>query len=227
MGIQQRDYEQLLAKCSSYQGALTLLRQHRPYLEMLPSMRRPQESIVTIPLPNIRVRRPVDGPAKIVAYRRSVEAVPCDLAMLMCDPQWKIKTGVDVVLFIHRPDEEFSELLLRWRQTQTLLSETYEWVMPTAYDHMLNEGGERPYPLFIVFPQTPEHILLGLQGAGLPAVVFQTSFWSDPEEKARLIEPPRLESDELTDIDDGALQELQQELGIDLESAEGPEDAVD
>ena len=34
MAIQQGDYENLLARCSDYQGALALLKQQRPYLEM-------------------------------------------------------------------------------------------------------------------------------------------------------------------------------------------------
>ena len=194
-----------------------MLKQHRPYLEMLPSMRRPQESIVTIPLPNISIRRAIDGHLGPVSTRREVVSLPCDSVMLMCDPEWKIKTGVDVVLFIHRPDEDFSELLSRWRHTQILLSENYEWLMPMQHEHLLNEGSERPYPLFITFPQTPERIIRGLNGAGLPVIVYKPTLWSDPEERADLVDPPQFESEELTDDGDAALREW----GIDMDMEGG------
>ena len=216
MAIQSGDYEHLLARCSDYQGALAILKQHRPYLEMLPSMRRPQESIVTIPLPNLSIRRAVDNsPAGPVGKRREVVSLPCDVVILMCDPEWKIKTGVDVVLFIHRPDEDFSELLYRWRQTQILMSDNYEWLMPMQYEHLLNEGSERPYPLFVVFPQTPERIIRGLNGAQLPVVVYTPTLWSDPEDRAE-VNSPQAESEELTD--DGA--EALRDWGIDIEIAD-------
>lgn len=214
MAIHQGDYENLLARCSDYQGALVLLKQHRPYLEMLPSIRRPQESIVTIPLPNVSLRRTVDSAVGPVSHRRQVVALPCDLAILMCDPEWKIKTGVDVILFIHRPDEDFSELLSRWRQTQILLSENYEWLMPMRHRHLINEGSERPYPLFVTFPQTPERVIRGLNGAELPVVLYTPTLWSDPEERSGLVELPQFESEELL-VDDG--DEALREWGIDIE----------
>ena len=193
-----------------------MLKQHRPYLEMLPSMRRPQESIVTIPLPNLSIRRAVDSSsAGPVSKRREVVSLPCDVVILMCDPEWKIKTGVDVVLFIHRPDEDFSELLYRWRQTQILMSDNYEWLMPMQYEHLLNEGSERPYPLFVVFPQTPERIIRGLNGAQLPVVVYTPTLWSDPEDRAE-VNTPQAEAEEL--IDDG--EEALREWGIDIEIAD-------
>lgn len=216
MATHQGDYENLLAECSDYRGALALLKQYRPYLEMLPSMRRPQESIVTIPLPNIRIRRTVDGHLGPVNTHREVVSLPCDSVMLMCDPEWKVKTGVDVVLFIHRPDEDFSELLSRWRHTQILLSENYEWLMPMQHEHLINEGSERPYPLFITFPQTPERIIRGLNGAGLPVVVHTPTLWSDPEERSSLVQPLQVESDELTDEGDETLREW----GIDIEATD-------
>lgn len=216
MAIQQGDYENLLARCSDYRGALALLKQHRPYLEMLPSIRRPQESIVTIPLPNISVRRSIHSATGPVSHRREVVPLPCDLALLMCDPEWKIKTGVDVVLFIHRPDEDFSELLSRWRQTQILLSENYEWQMPTQYQHLLNEGSERPYPLFVTFPNTPERIIRGLNGAKLPVIFYTPTLWSDPEERSDLVISPQIESEELTDDGDDDLREW----GIDIEATD-------
>lgn len=216
MATQQGDYEHLLARCSDYRGALALLKQYRPYLEMLPSMRRPQDSIVTIPLPNVSIRRAIDSHMGPINTRREVVALPCDVVMLMCDPEWKIKTGVDVVLFIHRPDEDFSELLYRWRQTQIILSENYEWLMPMEYEHLLNEGSERPYPLFITFPQTPERIIRGLTGARLPLVVYKPTLWSDPEERAELVSPTVVDTEEL--MDDG--EEILRDWGIDIEAAD-------
>ncbi|MEM8610742.1 MAG: hypothetical protein AAGF93_01900 [Cyanobacteria bacterium P01_H01_bin.105] len=216
MAIQSGDYENLLARCSDYRGALAMLKQHRPYLEMLPSVRRPQESIVTIPLPNVSIRRSIDSPMGPINKRREVVSLPCDLVILMCDPEWKIKTGIDVVLFIHRPDEDFSELLYRWRQTQILLSENYEWLMPIQYEYLLNEGSERPYPLFVTFPHTPERIIRGLNGAQLPVIVYTPTLWSDPDDRADLVNSPQFESEELTDDGEEALREW----GIDIEIAD-------
>ena len=216
MATYQSDYEHLLARSSDYRGALALLKQQRPYLEMLPSMRRPQDSIVTIPLPNISVRHDIDNPLGPISRRREVVSLPCDVAMLMCDPEWKIKTGVDVVLFIHRPDEDFSGLLSRWRRTQILLSENYEWLMPMQHEHLLNQGAERPYPLFITFPQTPERIIRGLNGAGLPVIVYTPTLWSDPEERAGLVSTHKNETEELVDDGDDDLGEW----GIDIEATD-------
>lgn len=186
MAVQFLHYETLLAHCSDYAGALSLLKHYRPYLETLPSMRRPQDSIVTIPLPNIRVRRSAGAALGPAASARQVVPLPCDVVLLMCDPEWKIKTGVEIFLFIHRPDEEFSEILTRWRQTQALLEEGYEWLMPQQQQHLLNEGADQPYPLFVLFPQTPTRILRGLRGAGLPVIVHT----SDPTQAIATDSPP-------------------------------------
>ncbi|MGC1396719.1 MAG: hypothetical protein WA828_20860, partial [Coleofasciculaceae cyanobacterium] len=97
--------------------------------------------------------------------------LPCDVALLMCDPEWKIKTGVEIFIFIHRPHEDFSDLLSRWRQTQVLLDKDYEWLMPHRYKHILSDGANRIYPLFVVFPETPERIQRGLLSASLPSVM--------------------------------------------------------
>jgi hypothetical protein len=94
------------------------------------------------------------------------------VALLMCDPEWKIKTGVEIFVLIHRPQEDFSDLLRRWRHTQILLNGSYEWLLPQKYQHLLSDGSDSGYPLFVIFPETPERILKGLNGAGLPAVVF-------------------------------------------------------
>ncbi|MEM8805607.1 MAG: hypothetical protein AAGF01_06230 [Cyanobacteria bacterium P01_G01_bin.38] len=213
MAVQPADYEALLAQCSHYQGAIALLKRYRPYLETLPSMRRPQESVVTIPLPNIRIRQ--EGSATIgpINRTRKVVALPCDLALLMCDPEWKIKTGIEIFIFIHRPDEDFSEILSRWRRAQQLLNDGYEWVMPRQHQYLLTEGTDVPYPLFVAFPQTPARIIQGLKGAGLPVIVTATR----PEEPATgEIVKHRLSGDEvaLEDGDEKALDDLMLDLGM-------------
>ncbi|MGD1851672.1 MAG: hypothetical protein ACFCBU_14120, partial [Cyanophyceae cyanobacterium] len=121
MGITQQDYEGLLADYSNPGKAIELLREHRPYLEMLPSMRRPLESILTIALPLVRVETQLlassalsvirdrqrnrwaeDEAATAVAQglegeqKRLPIQLPCDLALLMCDPEWQVKTGVEI-----------------------------------------------------------------------------------------------------------------------------------
>jgi hypothetical protein len=174
MPVKQSDYEASLAEYSNQEAALALLKKHRPYLEMIPSMRRPKESAIAIPLPLVRIRNP-NPPAgynsvNLNAVQGAV-CLPCDVGILMCDPEWKIKTGVEIFIFIHRPHEDFSNLLMRWRQTQVLLDKDYEWLMPPRYKHVLSEGASRIYPLFVVFPETAERIQRGLMGASLPFVV--------------------------------------------------------
>ncbi|HEY9905412.1 MAG TPA: hypothetical protein V6D43_23780 [Candidatus Sericytochromatia bacterium] len=174
MPVKQSDYEASLAEYSNQDAAIALLKKHRPYLEMIPSMRRPDESLIAIPLPIVRIRNP-NPPAgynsvNLTAVQGAI-CLPCDVGILMCDPEWKIKTGVEIFVFIHRPHEDFSDLLTRWRQTQVLLDKDYEWLMPPRYKHVLSEGANRIYPLFVVFPETPERIGRGLLGAGLPFVM--------------------------------------------------------
>lgn len=172
MSIQQFHYEELLAEYSSQIGAIELLKQHRPYFELIPSLRRPQESLIAIPLPIVRLSQN-NTSAKhsgVVKPGRQATCLPCDIAVLMCDPEWKIKTGAEILVFIHRPDEEFSELLNRWRQTQVYLDNGYEWVMPSRYKHILSEGADKVHPLFVIYEQTPERVKLGLKGAYLPFV---------------------------------------------------------
>lgn len=173
MSVKKIHYEEVLAECSDYRGTLALLKQFRPYLELIPSMRRPQESVLTIPLPLIRLR--ADNAAGTTVR------LPVDLAILMCDPEWKIKTGVEILVFIHQPQEDFSDLLGRWRQTQIGLSQNYEWVMPKQQEHILAEGAEETLPLFVLFPETSERIRRGLRGTNLPFVV-QTVYAIDDED---------------------------------------------
>ncbi|MBW4669750.1 MAG: hypothetical protein KME60_20630 [Cyanomargarita calcarea GSE-NOS-MK-12-04C] len=162
MPVQKSHYEASLAEYSNSLGAIALLKLHRPYLEMIPSLRRPDESLIAIPLPIVRLR---STPAL------DTISLPCDLAILMCDPEWKIKTGVELFIFIHRPHEDFSDLLGRWRQIQVWLDKDYEWLMPLRHSHILSEGTNTRYPLFVVFPDTPERIKRGLVGADLPFVI--------------------------------------------------------
>lgn len=162
-------YEAVLAECCEASGAIALLKRYRPYLELLPSMRRPDESLITIPLPIVRFRS-LNASSSSGSAGTEATCLPCELAILMCDPEWKIKTGIEVFVFIHRAQEDFSDLLSRWRQTQVILSRGYEWDLPLRYKHILNEGCDNPYPLFVVFEETPERIKRGLKGAFLPFV---------------------------------------------------------
>ncbi|MDF5723093.1 MAG: hypothetical protein PUP91_21990 [Rhizonema sp. PD37] len=164
MSVKKNYYEICLTSCCDRLAAIALLKQHRPYLEMIPSLRRPDESLITIPLPIIRFRGDIAKPAQATL-------LPCELGILMCDPEWKIKTGSEIIVFIHRPHEDFSDLLGRWRQTQVWLDKEYEWLMPPRYTHLLSEGTNNIYPLFIVFPETPERILRGFVGADLPFII--------------------------------------------------------
>ncbi len=181
-------YEELLASCCHYDGILSVLTQHRPYFEALPSIRRLQESMVIIPLPNVRSREISEvGGGKIDAHDY-IRPVPCEIALMICDPEWKIKTGIEIVLFIQRPGEEFSDLLRRWRETQIELGQGVEWLMPRQYKHLLAEGTMKPHPLFVVFmPSESEdgggavsplenravRTIHGLTGAGLPTAIHQ------------------------------------------------------
>lgn len=180
MTVTKVHYEELLAEYSQVQGTIALLKQYRPYLEMLPSMRRSDESIITIPLPVIKRRT-----AAAATTTREALCLPCDAAILMCDPEWKIKTGAEIFVFIYRPQEDFSDLLGRWRQTQVLLSQGYEWDLPLRYKHILNEPTENIYPLFVVFEETPDRIKRGLKGAFLPIVVQALDSVMDNE-----VDPP-------------------------------------
>ncbi len=164
MPVQKSDYELCLSDYSHHADAIALLKLHRPYLEMIPSLRRPDESIITIPLPIVRFRGTATKASETVS-------LPCDVAILMCDPEWKIKTGAEIFIFIHRPHEDFSDLLGRWRQTQVLLDKDYEWLMPPRHSHILSEGTNTTYPLFVVFGETNERIKRGLVGAELPFVI--------------------------------------------------------
>ena len=171
--IKKADYETLLAEYSTRYGAIALLKQYRPYLEVLPSIRRPEQSLITIPLPVVRIRRPELSSTNLLQVKipRVATSLSCDLAILMCDPEWKIKMGAEIIVFIHRPEEDFSDLINRWRKTQVDLDGDYEWLMPPNEQHMISEAAESINPLFVVFEGTSDRIKQGLAGAGFPYVV--------------------------------------------------------
>uniref|UniRef100_B8HVZ3 Uncharacterized protein n=1 Tax=Cyanothece sp. (strain PCC 7425 / ATCC 29141) TaxID=395961 RepID=B8HVZ3_CYAP4 len=168
MAMAQVHYEEMLSYYSNHLHALELLRQHRPYMETVPSVRRSEESLITIPLPIVQLRRD-QGDSRRTGYEKV--CLPCDIAFLMCDPEWQVKTDVEVFVFIHRLEEDFSNLLQRWRQTQVLLSQGYSWEMPPQYQHIFSEGADKNLPLFVLFEQTPERIKRGMAGAGLPFII--------------------------------------------------------
>ncbi|MBC7822628.1 MAG: hypothetical protein H7126_01890 [Candidatus Parcubacteria bacterium] len=187
MSIQKSHYEELLAAYSQPAEAIALLKHYRAYLEMLPSMRRSEESVITIPLPIVKLRHSsasASGHMNITTVESLM--LPCEVAIVLCDPEWKIKTGREIFIFIHQPEEDFSDLLGRWRRIQILLDKDYEWVMPPRYQHILSEGAAKIYPLFVVFEETPERIKKGLKGAYLPFVT-QTLILN--EEEAEEIAP--------------------------------------
>lgn len=173
MPVQKSHYEELLCDYSDSTKIVELLKNYRPYLEMIPSMRRSQESIIPIPLPTVRVREPISPskPGGFSAAAQETIGLPCDIGIIMCDPEWQIKVGVEIFVFIYRPYEDFSDLLMRWRNTQVWLSHGYEWLMPLKYKYILGEAAESIYPLFVIFEETPPRIQKGLKGSGLPFVV--------------------------------------------------------
>ncbi|TAE60028.1 MAG: hypothetical protein EAZ76_11075 [Nostocales cyanobacterium] len=174
MSVKKSLYEASLAEYSNHLAAIALLKKHRPYLEMIPSLRRPSESVITIPLPVVRIR-------DLQSKTSQTMDLPCDISIIMCDPEWKIKTGIEILLFIHRPHEDFSDLLTRWRKCQVWLDKEYEWIMPFRHSHILSEGVNTIYPLFVIFDQTPERIQRGLLGAELP-FIMETSTFLEVEE---------------------------------------------
>lgn len=184
MSDQKVQYEELLATYSHSLDAIELLKCHRAYLEMIPSMRRAEESVITIPLPIVRIRQTTTTLSATNIKTVESQPLPCELAILMCDPEWKIKTGKEIFIFIHQPEEDFSDLLRRWRRTQITLGKDYEWVMPSRYQHILNDGADKIYPLFVIFEETPERIKRGLKGAHLPFAIQGTN-QTEAEEMTR------------------------------------------
>ncbi|NJN24129.1 MAG: hypothetical protein HC810_06690 [Acaryochloridaceae cyanobacterium RL_2_7] len=172
MSILISQYQELLATYSDASDALVLLRDYRPYFEKIPSIRRASDSIVPIPLPTVQIRKSgTQSPTGYLDTPFERRPLPCDIAILMCDPDWQIKNGEEIFLFIHRPGEDFSDLLKRWRETQVALGHEYIWDMPMGYEHMLSEGSDKKYPLFVLFDETHPRIVKGLKGARLPYII--------------------------------------------------------
>lgn len=188
MSIKKSDYETLLSEYSTHKGAIALLKQYRPYFEALPSIRRSEQSLITIPLPVVRIRRPdLDFKNPLQPQTpRIATSLPCDVGILMCDPEWQIKMDTEIIVFIHRPEEDFSDLINRWRKTQVYLDNDYEWLMPYDQQHMFSEAAEEINPLFVVFEHTSYRIKQGLSGAGFPYIVQSLNFAieSEAEENA-------------------------------------------
>ncbi|MFZ9739716.1 MAG: hypothetical protein ACO3EZ_17105 [Prochlorotrichaceae cyanobacterium] len=188
MGIHKKDYEALLAEYTDPGVIPELLKHYRPYLEMVPSMRRPQNSLISLPLPLARIRRDVD-PIQGYAPSEMIH-LPCDIAILMCDPEWQVKLDMEICIYIYRPEEDFSDLLSRWRKTQVLLSHIYEWVMPRQYKDLFSEGEGNLFPLFVIFENTPRRIIRGLKGANLPYIIGAPSpELRETDEEDRLTSP--------------------------------------
>ncbi|MEN9567453.1 MAG: hypothetical protein RLZZ69_2649, partial [Cyanobacteriota bacterium] len=101
---------------------------------------------------------------------RVATSLPCDLAILMCDPEWKIKMGAEIIVFIHRPEEDFSDLINRWRQTQVYLDQDYEWLMPPNEQHIISEAAESINPLFVVFAETSDRLKQRLGDVGFTVI---------------------------------------------------------
>lgn len=160
-------YETLLCAYSNQLEAINLLKQYRPYFELIPSLRRPTDSLITMPLPVVKISNQKENDQNF--------QLMCDVALLMCDPEWKIKTDREIFIFIHRPDEEFSELLNRWRQVEVMLGNEYSWLLPWKHHQIMNEKGEYLYPLFVTCSYTPERIKRGLAGASLPTVAIDAA----------------------------------------------------
>ena len=95
MTCKKSDYEQLLAEYSNPLSAIALLKQYRPYLEAVPSLRRAEESLIIIPFPIVRLRQPASNLCEKTTEARML---PCEVAILMCDPEWKIKTGIEIFI---------------------------------------------------------------------------------------------------------------------------------
>ncbi|MGC9505701.1 hypothetical protein [Baaleninema sp.] len=195
MPVKKSHYESALAHYCETHAAVELLRQHRPYFEAIPSLRRPDESAIVLPFPLVRLREPITQSGLNGLNVRAGETVclPCELGMFMCEPDWKVKIGIEIFIFIHRPHEDLSDLLLRWRQTQVLLDKGYEWVMPHRYRHIYGDAAQRIFPLFVLFDETPERMVRGLNGAALPFVIERSDrSSSDLEEEVFSAESPHL-----------------------------------
>jgi len=160
MSNHQLQYDTLLSHYSNPLEAMSLLREYRPYFELIPSLRRPIDSLISIPFPVVQL-------TSSNLTQRHVQ-LQCDLALIMCDPDWKVKTGREIFVFIHRPNEDYAALLQRWRQVEVMLGEEYYWLMPWKHRSIISDRGEYHYPLFVTLDYSPARITKGLEGASLP-----------------------------------------------------------
>jgi hypothetical protein len=162
MSTLQLQYDTLLSHYSNPLEAIALLREYRPYFELIPSLRRPMDSLISIPLPVVQFTSP--------NLTQSHVQMQCDLALIMCDPDWKVKAGQEIFVFIHRPNEDYSALLQRWRQVEVAIGEEYYWRLPWKHRNIISDRGEYHYPLFVTLDYSPARITKGLEGASLPHV---------------------------------------------------------
>ncbi|MDX2256295.1 MAG: hypothetical protein NW214_12330 [Pseudanabaenaceae cyanobacterium bins.39] len=183
MSNQQSQYDSLLSHYSNPLEAIALLREYRPYFELIPSLRRPIDSLISIPFPVVQL-----SGSHIQHQHLQLQ---CELALIMCDPDWKVKTGQEIFVFIHRPGEDFSGLLQRWRQVEVALGEEYYWLLPWKHRSIISDRGEYHYPLFVTLDYSPMRISKGLEGASLPHV-----------KAAALVEPP---SDDLDEMEENSI----------------------
>lgn len=177
MSNHQLQYDTLLSHYSNPIEAITLLREYRPYFELIPSLRRPIDSLISIPFPVVQL-------TSQNLTQRHVQ-LQCDLALIMCDPDWKVKTGREIFIFIHRPNEDYAALLQRWRQVEVMLGEEYYWLMPWKHRSIISDRGEYHYPLFVTLDYSPARITKGLEGASLPYAKvsnIEIELPPDPEE---------------------------------------------
>lgn len=162
MTTYQHQYDSLLSYYSNQENVVKLLRQYRPYFEMIPSLRRPQECLICVPLPVVKLASAPEGQNHV--------QLECDIGVVMCDPDWKVKVGQEIFILFHRPGEDFSTLLKRWRQVEVTLSHEYSWLLPIKYRHLLGDHPDYLFPLFVTLSYTPSRIRRGLEGASLPYV---------------------------------------------------------
>lgn len=180
------DYDALLSFYSTQENIIQLLREYRPYFEMIPSLRRPADSLICVPLPVVKLAGAVEGQNHV--------QLSCDVAVIMCDPDWKIKIGREIFIFIHRSGEDFSALLQRWRQVEVILSSEYSWLLPFKYRHLLGDRADFLFPLFVTLGYTPSRIRRGLEGASLPFVDVELPSLELPREDDP--EPSQVTSDD-------------------------------
>ena len=182
MSTHQLQYDTLLSDYSNPLDAIALLRDYRPYFELIPSLRRPSESVIAIPLPVVQFANP--------NLAQNHVQLQCDLALIMCDPDWKVKTGREIFVFIHRPNEDYSALLQRWRQVEIVLGEEYYWLLPWKHSSIIGDRGEYHYPLFVTLDYSPARINKGLEGASLPHIKVSTPVIESPPDTEENQEAP-------------------------------------